>query len=236
MVSAILFDCDGVLVDSEVLAYEVETELLAEIGLVFEREDYITRFMGMSYEAFFALIEAEGQARLGRSIADDIRGKMETRLRRTMITRLREVPGTSAAVAAMRLPKAVASSSTRQGLERKLRQTGLWEFFAPHVYSAEDVVHAKPAPDLFLHAAAALGVSPAECLVIEDSVHGVTAARAAGMAVWGFLGGGHAHESLAARLKGAGAERIMSDWPDAVRQLHQAHQAVSPLAGRPTLT
>ena len=78
------------------------------------------------------------------------------------------------------MPKAIASSSSREGLERKLKQTGLWEHFAPHVYSADHVVHAKPAPDLFLHAAAALDVAPAECLVLEDSVNGVIAARAGG--------------------------------------------------------
>jgi beta-phosphoglucomutase-like phosphatase (HAD superfamily) len=117
------------------------------------------------------------------------------------------------------LLKAVASSSTREGLERKLRQVGLWEHFAPHVYSADHVVHAKPAPDLFLHTAEALGVAPDECLVLEDSVNGVIAARAAGMRVWGFLGGGHSHDRLGARLTAAGAERLVQDWPEAAQLL-----------------
>ena len=108
------------------------------------------------------------------------------------------------------------------GLERKLKRTGLWEHFAPHVYSADHVVHAKPAPDLFLHAAAALQVPPADCVVLEDSVNGVIAARAAGMTVWGFLGGGHAHDGLGERLLAAGAELLVRDWAQAARLLSVA--------------
>jgi beta-phosphoglucomutase-like phosphatase (HAD superfamily) len=141
-----------------------------------------------------------------------------------MIARLTEVPGAGVAVAGTVLPKAVASSSTREGLERKLKQVGLWEHFEPHIYSADHVTHAKPAPDLFLHAAEALNVEPGECLVLEDSVNGVIAGRAAGMRVWGFLGGGHAHDrhfrdKLGARLTAAGAERLVRDWPEAARLL-----------------
>jgi beta-phosphoglucomutase-like phosphatase (HAD superfamily) len=141
-----------------------------------------------------------------------------------MIARLTEIPGATAAVAGTALLKAVASSSTKEGLERKLRQVGLWSHFEPHVYSADHVAKAKPAPDLFLHAAEKLGVPPAECLVLEDSVNGVIAGRAAGMRVWGFLGGGHAHDrhfrdKLGARLTAAGAERLVRDWPEAARLL-----------------
>ena len=93
---------------------------------------------------------------------------------------------------------------------------GLWDHFAPHVYSADHVAEAKPAPDLFLHAAAALGIAPADCLVIEDSVNGVLGARAAGMTVWGFLGGGHIHDGMGPRLAQAGAQRIVADWSEAI--------------------
>lgn len=201
------------------LALEVELEILREQGLTFERDDYINRFMGLSYEAFHRVMDEEAQGRIGRTVSGQIRDELATRLRQTMIARLTEVPGATAAVASVTLPKAVASSSTREGLERKLRQVGLWGHFAPHVYSAEHVTHAKPAPDLFLHAATALGIAPGDCLVIEDSVNGVLAAKAAGMRCWGFLGGGHAHDGLAPRLTGAGAERITADWPEAARLL-----------------
>ena len=219
MFKAVIFDCDGVLVDSEVLALEVELAILAEQGLTFERTDYINRFMGLSYESFHRVMDAEAITRIGRPVSGVIREDLAARLRQTMIARLTEISGASAAVASVTLPKAVASSSTREGLERKLRQVGLWDHFAPHVYSAEHVAHAKPAPDLFLHAAAALKVGPADCLVIEDSVNGVLAAKAAGMPCWGFLGGGHVHDGLAARLTGAGAMRIVENWPQAAQLL-----------------
>jgi len=215
LIRAVIFDCDGVLVDSEILALEVELAMLAEQGLHFAREDYVTRFMGLSYQAFHDVMDAEARLRLGRPIPDAFRDQLAARLRQTMIARLTEVPGAGAAVARTLLPKAVASSSTREGLERKLKQVGLWGHFAPHVYSADHVTHAKPAPDLFLHAAQALGMAPEECLVLEDSINGVTAARRAGMPVWGFLGGGHAHDGLGARLTEAGAERLVTDWPQA---------------------
>ncbi len=212
---AVIFDCDGVLVDSEKLALEVELEVLAELGLTFERDDYVLRFMGLSTEAFHVAIEDESLKRLGLSIAAEVRGS--ERLRQVMISHLTEVPGALQAVSALKLPKAIASSGSRAGLERKLKQTGLWEHFAPHVYSADHVANAKPAPDLFLHAAAALDVEPRDCLVLEDSVNGVMAAKAAGMTVWGFLGGGHAHDGLGQGLLSAGAERLVKDWPEAAQ-------------------
>jgi HAD superfamily hydrolase (TIGR01509 family) len=226
LIQAIIFDCDGVLVDSEVLALEVELAILAEQGLSFEREDYVTRFMGLSYEAFHDVIDAEAQKRLGRSISDNIRGELAQRLRQTMIARLTPVPGAVAAVAGTPMLKAVASSSTREGLERKLKQVGLWAHFEPHVYSADHVAKAKPAPDLFLHAAEKLGVPPDQCLVLEDSVNGVVAGRAAGMRVWGFLGGGHVHDRLGERLIAAGAERLVADWPEAARLLAALHAQI----------
>jgi beta-phosphoglucomutase-like phosphatase (HAD superfamily) len=125
----------------------------------------------------------------------------------------------------------VASSSTKEGLERKLRQVGLWSHFEPHVYSADHVANAKPAPDLFLHAAEKLGVRPDECLVLEDSVNGVVAGRAAGMRVWGFLGGGHVHDRLGERLIAAGAERLVKDWPEAARLLAEVLTAQSSPSG-----
>ena len=219
MISAVIFDCDGVLVDSEVLALEVELAMLAEQGLSFEREDYVTRFMGLSHDAFHDAIDKEAQARIGRSVSDRIRDELAARLRQTMIARLTEVRGAGAAVAGVPLLKAIASSSTKEGLERKLRQVGLWSYFEPHVYSADHVTHAKPAPDLFLHAAERLGVRPDQCLVLEDSVNGVVAGRAAGMRVWGFLGGGHVHARLGTRLMAEGAERLVQDWPEAARLL-----------------
>jgi beta-phosphoglucomutase-like phosphatase (HAD superfamily) len=210
-----------------VLALEVELAMLAEQGLSFDREDYVTRFMGLSYEAFHDAIDREAQQRIGRPVSGDFRNELATRLRQTMIARLTEIPGAGAAVAGTPLLKAVASSSTKEGLERKLRQVGLWAHFEPHVYSADHVANAKPAPDLFLHAAEKLGVPTGECLVLEDSVNGVVAAKAAGMRVWGFLGGGHVYGRLGERLTAAGAELLVRDWPEAGRLLARLHNTQS---------
>lgn len=205
------------LVDSEVIALRVEQEILAEHGLTFERGDYINRFMGLSTDAYHAALDEEAQKRLGRPISEAVR--QSDRLRAVMMAELLEVPGAGHAVGGLKLPKAIASSGSVGGLERKLKRTGLWDYFAPHVYGADHVVNAKPAPDLFLHAAAALSVEPADCVVLEDSVNGVIAARAAGMTVWGFLGGGHSDEALGARLLEAGAEKLVKDWPEAAKLL-----------------
>ncbi|MEI9885362.1 MAG: HAD family hydrolase [Rhizomicrobium sp.] len=215
MVSAVIFDCDGVLVDSELLAHEVELAVLGELGLHYDPHDFIVRFMGRSDETFYELLDAEGRARLGRSIVDEIRGPINARYKQAVEERLTEVPGALSAIRALRLPKAVASSSSERGLGVKLRKVGHWDHFAPHVYSAQHVTHSKPAPDLFLLAARSLGIAPEHCLVIEDSVNGVTAGIAAGMRVWGFSGGGHMTPRIAERLTGAGAERIVTSWAEA---------------------
>jgi HAD superfamily hydrolase (TIGR01509 family) len=216
MISAIIFDCDGVLVDSEVLAHEVEIAVLAEIGLDYEPRGFKARFMGMSDKTFHAALEADGQARLGRSILADIAPRMKARTAEAVRRRLVAIAGVHAAVAAVRQAKAVASSSTAEELEIKLKMTGLWDQFAPHIYSAQDVTHSKPAPDLFLLAAGRLGSARTRCLVIEDSVNGVTAARAAGMRVWGFMGGGHMDDDARKRLEASGAERIVENWAEAL--------------------
>ncbi len=217
MVSALIFDCDGVLVDSEILAQEVESKVLAEIGLHYDRHEFTARFMGMSDSAFWDALEKDGQDKLGRSITAELRGPMKELMREAVLTRLTEVPGALNAIASVKHKKAVASSSTKQGLEIKLKMVGHWDHFAPHVYSAEHVTHAKPAPDLFLHAARMINIAPQDCLVLEDSINGVTAGRAAGMRVWGFLGGGHMDERIGDRLLAAGAERLVKDWPEAAR-------------------
>ena len=214
MIEAVIFDCDGVLVDSEVLALEVELASLAEIGLTYEEEDFKARFMGMSTPAFYDALDAERRARLGHGLPDGFRDLCSARYRASW-HRLAEVPGARAVIAAVAHPKAVASSSSSDALDRKLRLTDLWEPFAPHIYSADHVTHAKPAPDLFLHAADALRVAPERCLVFEDSGNGVRAARAAGMRVWGFMGGGHMNDAVGKRLLAAGADRLVRDWPEA---------------------
>lgn len=215
MIKAVIFDCDGVLVESETIAHEVELEALAGIGLNYDPHDFAIRFMGMSDKAFWAALDEDGIARLGRPIMNEIREPMLVRYRHALETRLTEVEGALSAIRTLKLRKAVGSSSTVRGLEFKLKKVGHWDHFAPHIYSGEQVAHAKPAPDLFLYAARMLDTRPQDCLVIEDTVNGVTAGRAAGMTVWGFRGGGHMTDRIAERLSHAGAECILRNWAEA---------------------
>jgi HAD superfamily hydrolase (TIGR01509 family) len=209
---AVIFDCDGVLVDSEIIAVEVERALLAEHGLHYEKSDFIARFMGMSDKAFYAALGEDSISRLNRELPADFQARVNAGKRAISEKSLAVIAGLEQAVAVLHCTMAVASSSHAHQLDYKLRRTGLWDIFAPHIFSADDVTHAKPAPDLFLYAANALKMAPCDCLVIEDSVNGVKAGLAAGMRVWGFSGGGHMDEAASARLLAAGAERVVPDW------------------------
>jgi beta-phosphoglucomutase-like phosphatase (HAD superfamily) len=213
--AAVIFDCDGVLVDSEILAIEVEIAILAEYGLVYEPAEYGRRFLGLNDAAFREALARDSLDLTGRALPDDFLHRAHTQRWDACQTRLVEVAGCGAAVAALSLPKAVASSSGAAFLREKLRLAGLLEAFDPHIYSADLVARAKPYPDVFLHAAEALGMAPARCLAIEDSVNGVTSARAAGMTVWGFAGGGHMDPASSAKLMAAGADRVVADWDEA---------------------
>jgi HAD superfamily hydrolase (TIGR01509 family) len=224
---AVIFDCDGVLVDSEVLALEVELAATARIGLQYDLDDFKTRFMGRTTAMFFDLLAEDCRARTGRDLPQDFRDVCYGEYR-AALHRLTEVQGALDAVRALKLRKAVASSSNADALEEKLRRTGLWDHFAPHVYSTDLVAEGKPAPDIFLHAAKMLETAPQDCLVIEDSVNGVLAARAAGMRVWGFLGGSHMNERSGKPLLDAGAERAVAHWPEATQLL-----AASDFLGNP---
>jgi HAD superfamily hydrolase (TIGR01509 family) len=221
LIEAVIFDCDGVLVDSEVLALEVELAALAEIGLDYDQAEFAARFMGMNNLTFFEALSVDCRARKGHDLPEGFAQACHARYR-AAFTRLGEVPGAGAAISSIVHRKAVASSSEGNVLEEKLRRTGLWDLFTPHIYSTDLVRHAKPAPDIFLHAAQALNAQPVKCVALEDSSNGVRAARAAGMRVWGFLGGGHMDAASGERLLAAGAERVVADWPEAATLLESA--------------
>jgi HAD superfamily hydrolase (TIGR01509 family) len=188
----VIFDCDGVLVDSEPIAVRIDVEMLAEVGLTMSEEEVIERFVGRSPEVILAAAEAH----LGRAVPDGWFDRGEARIRRAYATELRPVPGIAEALEAIEDPVCVASSSAPENIRYKLELTGLYERFAPHIFSATEVANGKPAPDLFLHAASRMGVAPGDCVVIEDSRYGVEAARAAGMDVFGYAGGLTAADSL----------------------------------------
>ncbi|HBK90944.1 MAG TPA: haloacid dehalogenase [Parvularcula sp.] len=211
---AIIFDCDGVLVDSEVLAMRGERAALEALGLSYTAEEFVRRFMGLHDRAYFDLLKADFRAAFGAAAPDDFETRVMAGRRREMAA-LTIIDGADRALVAARESVgriAVASSSRAEFLEAKLKRMGLHELAAPHVYSADLVAAGKPAPDIFLYAAEKIGADPARCLVLEDSVNGVRAGRAAGMTVWGFTGGGHCFDGHGARLAAAGAGRIIPDF------------------------
>ncbi|POF32653.1 HAD family hydrolase [Roseibium marinum] len=219
---AILFDCDGVLVDSEKIYVEVEREHLARIGLHYDLKDYMDRFQGLGGTDFWAAVESDhhalGKGSLPGTFAPDLDAATLERIN----TELTDIAGIKNLLEAHGGTRAVASSSRLHRLHHKLRHTGLHAYFEPHIYSGEQVANGKPAPDLFLFTAGKLGVSPAATLVIEDSTNGVKAGLAAGMTVWGFVGGGHSHDGHAGQLEAAGAHRIVDSHDNLAAMLAEA--------------
>jgi HAD superfamily hydrolase (TIGR01509 family) len=185
MTGLVIFDCDGVLVDSEPISVRIDVDMLAEVGVTMSEAEVIERFVGRSPE----VILAETEARLGRRVPDGWFERGEARLRRAFAAELQPVDGIKEALRAIDMPVCVASSSSHENLRLKLEVTGLYERFAGRIFSASEVANGKPAPDLFLHAAERMGVAPDACVVVEDSRYGVQAARAAGMDALGYAGG-----------------------------------------------
>jgi HAD superfamily hydrolase (TIGR01509 family) len=189
----VIFDCDGVLVDSERIAVRVDAVVLGRLGWELTEAEIIERFMGRS-EAYMV---GEIEAQLGRPLGAGWDDEFLPLYREALAAELEPVDGVVEALDAITAPTCVASSSTHERLRFTLGLTGLLERFEGRIFSAADVANGKPAPDLFLHAAAALGADPARCAVIEDSRYGVEAARAAGMHAFGYAGGLTAADRLA---------------------------------------
>jgi HAD superfamily hydrolase (TIGR01509 family) len=179
----VIFDCDGVLIDSERLAVRTESQILTELGWPLTEAEVIERFVGRSSLYMQSVI----QEQIGRPV--DWRNEFERREREVFELELVPVEGVLAALDEITVPSCVASSSSHTMLTFKLGLTGLAERFAGRIFSADDVTHGKPDPAVFLFAAAAMGVTPDRCAVIEDSVSGVEAGVAAGMSVFAFSGG-----------------------------------------------
>ncbi|MET0428433.1 MAG: HAD family hydrolase [Microvirga sp.] len=216
----LIFDCDGVLVDSEVLACRIDAEVLTGIGIPYTADEIMAQFVGGSLKDMMARIETDR----GCTLPPDFAAELNRTLFSRFETDLKPIAGVREAVQALAMPRCVASSSSPDRIALSLRVTGLDGLF-DHVFSASQVPRGKPAPDLFLHAAARMGQSPDSCVVIEDSLFGVQAARNAGMRVIGFTGGGHCPDGHAAILEAAGAHRIvdrMADLPPAVLDLRPA--------------
>jgi HAD superfamily hydrolase (TIGR01509 family) len=213
----VIFDCDGVLVDSEALACQVDADILTELGIAYTRDEIISQFVGVSLKDMMARIERDRTITLPADFAETLNRTLFARFE----SELQPIPGVRDAILALPHRRCVASSSLPERIAFSLRLTRLDDLFE-HIFSASEVARGKPAPDLFLHAAARMGASPDQCLVIEDSTAGVQAARAAGMKVIGFAGGGHCGPEHVGRLREAGALSVidrMAELPETVRDV-----------------
>jgi HAD superfamily hydrolase (TIGR01509 family) len=209
----LVFDCDGVVIDSEVVSCGCLSELLRRHGYEVDLQGVFERFLGRS----FSVVEEEYRAVVGRPLEAGFAEAFRRELKERFARELKPMPGVEAVVGRLETRFCVASSSDSERLAFSLAAAKLAKTFGDRVYSSDLVAGGKPAPDLFLHAAAEMGAEPGRTLVIEDSVNGVRAGKAAGMTVWGFVGGSHyAGRDGAAMLIAAGADRIlrsMADFP-----------------------
>ena len=203
----LIFDCDGVLVDSEVIACHAVAAALAAVGPALSAEIIGERFVGMSNKDMYAELERERGAPLPASFDAEMNRLAAERY----ALELQPMPGLATALAVLAQRKCVASSSTPAMLAKKLDCAGLTRWFEGAVFSAAEVARGKPAPDIFLHAARRMAAAPARALVIEDSAPGVVAGKAAGMTVFGFTGGSHCRAGHAERLAAAGADLVFSE-------------------------
>ena len=183
----VIFDCDGVLIDSEVIS---ATMLIAELkgyGVEIDREFVSRQFLGRSYP----VVMKEVRETFGINLPEQFEADYRARLLAAFERDLKIMPGVADTIAKLGVPSCVATSSSPERVSRSLQQVALAEVFGPRVFTASQVARGKPAPDLFLFTAARMGVAPEHCLVIEDSLNGVRAGLAAGMEVWRFTGGSH---------------------------------------------
>lgn len=206
----IIFDCDGVLVDSEVLSCECLSGLLGECGISLSEDEAVELFLGRSTAALLSHYKDDR-----RFVPETFLPKLKSRVLQRFGEQLRPIAGIAAVVSELETPCCVASSSDLDRVTRSLELTGLAPLFDGRLYTAQMVARGKPAPDLFLYAAEQMGAAPSCTLVIEDSVSGVAAAKAAGMTAWGFVGGSHyRYRDARAMLYDAGADRVFERMAD----------------------
>ena len=203
----IIFDCDGVLIDSEILANRVEAETKNELGFPITLEEQIKKFVGMG------ISHPDMQAELKR-LPSHYLDAVDQKMKQVYKNELQAIAGTVSALESLNIPKCVASSSEPEWLDFKLSLTDLKKYFSNSIFHGKLVSKCKPEPDLFLFVLKQLGWTASDCLVVEDSVYGVQAGRAAGLSVCGFLGGAHVRPGHSDRLLEAGADYLVSDLKD----------------------
>jgi HAD superfamily hydrolase (TIGR01509 family) len=215
MLKHVIFDCDGVLVDSEPLSMEIDRDILAENGINMTVKEVGAQFIGLTFQAFIERIENDYRIKLPPDVSEE----KDRRLLALYERKLVAAPGIYTILAGMRLPMSVASNSPRHRVEAAFRITGLSQFFSGRIITFEDVSLAKPAPDIYLEAARRAHVPAGSCLAVEDSTAGVTSAVAAGCHVIGFTGLAHDGAASGKTLAKLGARTVVNraaDLPAAI--------------------
>ena len=183
----VILDCDGVLIDSEVISAQMLVAELALLGVEIDMAYVVRYFLGRSYPTVMNTIRRD----FGLKLTPEFEEQYRNRLLEAFETRLETMPGVAAMLEDLAVPCCVATSSSPRRVEFSLRCVGLWDRLGPVTYTASLVAQGKPAPDLFLYAAAKMGVAPERCLVVEDSLPGLRAGLAAALTPWRFVGGSH---------------------------------------------
>ena len=219
MISHVIFDCDGVLIDSEKISMAVDMALLAENGIHLSEAEMYLRFIGPTFEDMVVELERE----YGKTLPRDLAARKDAMMLEHYRRELKPVPGVIPMLRQLALPKSIATNGPRDRALEALRITGLAPFFVERLTTYEDVKNPKPAPDVYQLAASRAGFKPARCLVVEDSVTGATAALAAGCQVIGFTGVAHEPEAKAQELRALGVSRVIHDMGELLG-------AISPIA------
>jgi HAD superfamily hydrolase (TIGR01509 family) len=196
----IIFDCDGVLIDSEWLSNQVEVEALGHLGHSISMEEYLELALGRSNDEVGEKLLHQHGVHLPKGFWQEVKEKQ----RQVFTRKLTPIAGVKEVIESLRMPCCVASGSHTERLTLTLTLTGLFPLLEGRIFGRECAQRGKPAPDIFLYAAQQMSIAPARCLVIEDSIHGIQAAKAAGMEVWGFCGARHITPRIREQLLGSG--------------------------------
>jgi HAD superfamily hydrolase (TIGR01509 family) len=224
--SLVLFDCDGVLVDSEIISAKVDSKMLKEVGYDISPTEIAERFAGLTQDRIAELLQEEAGIRL----PEDYNARQKTALDERLAAEVEAIAGVHEMLDRIDLPRAICSNSSTERLKLMLERVKLWDRFRPYVFAAREVGvgKTKPAPDVYLHGCREFDAAPGQTVVLEDSVHGVAAGVAAGCRVVGFVGGAHSYPGHADALSDAGAETVirrMSEFPAVVEAFAEWERA-----------
>jgi len=222
----VLFDCDGVLINTEEVGYRIFNEMLEQEGISYTREEFVELLSGITYSQFLENLRRTYLERKGKELPADFEKELSRRLTEAEDTEMKLIDGVKDLIANLKkhnIPFAVCSNSGAEKLIRKLKKVGLYDDFAPYIFSRNHVENPKPAPDMYLHAAQLMGVKPRDCFVVEDSVTGTMAGAAAGATVIGFIGETHRNSNEGDYLRRAGAKLVAVGMPQVWQHIEKAY-------------